>query len=82
MTITSEISTIETGFRTTTKQQRKEKYIQDDDNDNIVISEIMQESSLDDKELECNLIDDKDDTYDNNIQIIPTEVLFRMNDKN
>ena len=33
---------------------------------------------MDDKELECHLIDDEDDTHANNIIIIPTQVLFRM----
>ena len=31
-----------------------------------------------DKELECHLIDDEDDKYDNNIVTIPTQILFRM----
>jgi len=43
------------------------------------MTETTQESSLDDEELECNLIDDENDKYDNNIVIIPTQVLFRMN---
>ena len=33
---------------------------------------------MDNKELECHLIDDEDDKYANNIVIIPTQVLFRM----
>ena len=44
------------------------------------MTELTQESSLECEEIECNLIDDEDDKYDNNIVIIPTQVLFRMND--
>jgi len=36
---------------------------------------------LDNEELECNLIDEENDTYDNNIILIPTQVLPRMSDK-
>ena len=42
------------------------------------MTELTQEFSLDDKELECNLIDDENDKQDNNIVIIPTQGLFRM----
>ena len=59
------------------QKQRKEKQITDDDED-TVITKITQKSSLEDEELECNLIYDKDDKYDNNFVIIPTTVLFRM----
>jgi len=59
------------------RKQWKKKQIQDDDDD-TVITEIIQESSLDDEELECSLIYDEDDKYDNNIVIIPTQVLFKM----
>ena len=62
------------------QKQQKKQQLQDDDDDDTVITKITQESSLDDQELECNLIDDNDDKYDNNIVIIPTQVLFRMND--
>ena len=56
------------------QKQQKKKQLQndDDDDDDTVITEITQEPSLDDQELECNLIDDDDDKYDNNIVIIPT----------
>ena len=49
----------------------KKKQIQNDDED-TVITEITQEYSLENEELECNLIDDKDDIYNNNFAIIPT----------
>ena len=39
---------------------------------------LTQESSLECKKNECNLVDDEDDKYDNIIVIIPTQVLFRM----
>ena len=42
------------------------------------MTEPTQESSLECKELECNLIDEEDDKYDSNIVIIPTQILFRM----
>jgi len=44
----------------------------------LIMTELTQESSLNNAELECNLIDDEDDKYDNNIVIIPTQVLFKM----
>jgi len=44
----------------------------------LIMTELTQESSLDNAELECNAIDDEDDKYDNNIVIIPTQVLFKM----
>ena len=53
------------------------KQIQDDDTASV-ITKITQESSLDNKEFACNLIDDGDDKYDNNIVIIPTQIIFRM----
>ena len=37
-----------------------------------------QEYSLASGEIECNLIDDEGDKYDNNIVIISTQVIFRM----
>ena len=61
------------------KQQKKEKIHYN--GDDTVITKITQEYSLEDEELECNLIDDKDDKYDNNIVMIPTQVLFRMHDE-
>ena len=61
------------------QKQQKKKQLQDDDDD-TVITEITQESSLNDKDFECTLIDEEDDTNDNNIVIIPTQVLFKMND--
>ena len=42
------------------------------------MTELTQESPLDYKEIECNLIDDENDKYVNNIVIIPTQVLFKM----
>ena len=42
------------------------------------MTELTKESSLEYKEIECNLIDAVDDKYNNNIVIIPTQVLFRM----
>ena len=67
-------------METRPKQKRKKKQIQND-NDDTVITKITQESSLDNKELECTQIDDKDDKYDNNIVLIPTQVIFRMSDR-
>ena len=61
------------------QKQQKKKQLQDDDDDDTVITEITQDSSLDDQELECNLIDEEEDKYDNNIVIIPTQVLIKMN---
>ena len=51
-----------------------------DNDDDTVITEFTQEYSVDDGEFGCNLIDDEDDKYDNDIHIviIPTQVLFRM----
>ena len=67
---------------TTTKpKQRRKKQIRDnddDDDDDTIITKLTQESSLECKELGCNLIDKEDDKYDSNIVIIPTQVLFRM----
>ena len=41
------------------------------------MNELTQESSLEYEEIKCNLIDDEDDKkYDNNIVIIPIQVLF------
>ena len=56
------------------------KQIRDDDDD-TVITEITQEFSAD--EFGCNLMDDEDDKYDNDIYIviIPTQVLFRISEK-
>ena len=42
------------------------------------MTKLTQESSLDNKELECPLIDDEDDKYNNNSVIIPTKVLIRI----
>jgi len=62
-----------------TNKQQKKKQIQDDnDDDDTIMTKLTQESSLECKELECNLIDEEDDKYDSNIVIIPTQVLFRM----
>ena len=58
-------------------KQRKKKQIEDADDD-TVITKITQESSLGDKELECNLIDDEDNKYDNNVVIIQTQVILRI----
>jgi len=65
------------------QKQWKKKQIQDDDDD-TVITKITQESLLGDGEFGFNLIDDEDDKYDNgsDIVIIPTQVLFRMSEKN
>ena len=51
------------------------------DDDDTVMTKTTQEYSLASEEIECNLINDEDDTYDNNIVIIPTQVVFRMNDE-
>jgi len=59
------------------QKQRKKKQIQED-NDETVVTKTTQEPSLESEELECNLIVDEDDTYDNTIVIIPTQVIFRM----
>ena len=48
------------------QKQRKKKQIRDDDDD-TVITKFTQEYSVDDRELGCNLIDDEDDKYDNDI---------------
>ena len=42
------------------------------------MTKVTQESLLEYKEIECNLIDDENDKHDNNIVIISTQVLFRM----
>ena len=49
------------------QKQRKKKQIQKDDDDDTVLTEITQESRLNDKEFEfeCTLIDDGDDEHDN-----------------
>merc|ERR1712238_448962 len=60
------------------QKQQKKKQLQDDDDDDTVTTEITQESSLECEEIECNLIDDEDDTNDHNIVIIPTQVLYKM----
>ena len=65
-------------------QQQKKKKIQnddddDDDDDDTIITKLTQESILECEEIECNLIDNENDKYDNNIVIIPTQVLFSMN---
>ena len=79
MTITREIPTIETQSRTTTTKTTEEKKIKDDDDDDdTIMTKITQESSLECKEIECNLIDDENGKYNNHIIIIPTQVLFRM----
>merc|ERR1712238_465703 len=62
------------------QKQRRKKHIRDndDDDDDTIMTKLTQKSSLECKELECNLIDEEDDKYDGNIVIIPTQVLFRM----
>ena len=60
------------------KQRKKKQIRDDDDDDDTIMTEPTQESSLECKELECNLIDEEDDKHDSNIVIIPTQVLFRM----
>ena len=40
--------------------------------------ELTQESSLESKEIECNLLDDGDIEYDNNIMFISNHVIKRM----
>merc|ERR1712238_33189 len=62
------------------QKQRKKKQIRDDDDDDddTIMTKLTQESSLECKEIECNLIDEEDDKYDSNIVIIPTQELFRM----
>ena len=42
------------------------------------MTELTQESSLECEEIECNLIDDDDDEYDNNIVCILNQVIIRM----
>merc|ERR1712238_277938 len=59
------------------QKQQKKKQLQDDDDDTVT-TELTQESSLECEEIECNLIDDKDDKHDNNIKILPTQVLVRI----
>ena len=65
------------------KQRKKKQIRDDDDDDDTVITKFTQEYSVDDGEFGCNLIDDEDDKYDNDIHIviIPTQVLFRMSEK-
>ena len=61
------------------QKQRKKEQIQDDNDDGVTImTKLTQESSLECKESEYNRIDNEDDKYDNNIVIIPTQVLFSM----
>ena len=40
--------------------------------------QITQRSSLESKEIQCNLIDDEDDEYDNKIVLISNKVITRM----
>jgi len=61
------------------QKQQKKKQIQDDDNDDdTIMTELTQESSLECAEIECNLIDDDDDGYDNNIVGISNQVIITM----
>merc|ERR1712238_390396 len=61
------------------QKQRKKKQIQDDHgDDDTIMTELTQGSSVDNGEFGCHLIDEEDDKYDSNIVIIPTQVLFRM----
>jgi len=62
------------------KQKQQKKQQMKDDDDDTVKTEITQESSVASEELECHLVNDEDDTNNNNIVIIPTQVLFKMND--
>ena len=62
------------------KRKKKQKQVDDDD---TVMTKTTQEYSLASEAseaIECNLINDEDGTYDNNIVIIPNQVLFKMND--
>ena len=45
------------------------------------MTEITQESLLGSQQFECNIIDDKEDKYDNNIVLIPIQVIIRMSNK-
>ena len=60
------------------QKQQKKKQIQDNDDDDDIMTKLTQESPLEYKEIEWNLIDDEDDKYDNNIVIISIQVLFRV----
>ena len=46
------------------------------------MTELTQESSVDNREFGCHLIDDEDDKYDTNIVTTTTPVLFRMKNLN
>ena len=56
------------------------KNTQKDDNNTIIVK-VTQESLFESKAFECTLIDDDNDKYDNNIVLIPTQVIFRMCDR-
>jgi len=58
-------------------KQRKKKQRQDDDDDTVT-TEITKESSVENGEFGCHLIDDDDDKYDTNNVTKSTQVLFRM----
>jgi len=61
------------------QKQRKKKQIQDDDDDDeTIMTELTQESSVDNEEFGCHLIDDEDDKYDTNMVTTTTQVLFKM----
>ena len=61
------------------QKQRKKKQIRNDDgDDDTIMTELTQESSVDNGEFGCHLIDGEDDKYDTNIVIITNQVLFRM----
>ena len=59
------------------QEQWKKKQIQGNDDD-TTMTKSTQGSSLASKEIECNLIDDKDDEYNNNIVCISNKLIIRM----
>ena len=59
------------------QKQRKKKQIQDDDDDDTVMTELTQESSVDNREFGCHLIDgEENNKNDTNIVTTTTQVLF------
>ena len=60
------------------KQRKKKQIRDDDDDDDTIMTELTQESSVDNGEFAYHLTDDEDDKYDTNNVTKLTQVLFRM----
>ena len=62
----------------TRTRTRMKKIWDDDDDDDTIMTELTQESSMNNGEFGCHLIDGDDNKYDTSIVIITTQVLFSM----